>query len=332
MVYIGIVTFNSKKDIFRCTQSIEAQTHEDLKIVIYDNRSEDGTREYIKKYIPNTYFIQGNENIGFGSAHNIIISACNLKQEDWYMQLNPDVTLDKHYISRCLACATRHHASWVIGKLYLSCSLHHSKKKLYSVGHTISRDGYTTNVGYGLFDQPKYNKEMEVFGASGAAVLYKSNFIKNIGARYGFYDTSMFMYGEDTDIDWRARLLGWHCWYNPEAIAYHRGSSPTALFRAHCIVNRYISVVKNASPRQLLNTIPFMIIHLLFRLIVTPALGFWMSMRLVATFFRALNNRTIPKKDYAIMDTWFVKNKELMTEPTGVSARVKRFFQRSNQF
>jgi len=42
------------------------------------------------------------------------------------------------------------------------------------------------------------------------------------------------MYCEDVDLNWRAQLAGWHCWYTPGAVVYHKlsatGGGPIASF------------------------------------------------------------------------------------------------------
>jgi GT2 family glycosyltransferase len=42
------------------------------------------------------------------------------------------------------------------------------------------------------------------------------------------------MYCEDVDLNWRAQLAGWRCWYTPRAIVYHKlsatGGGPIASY------------------------------------------------------------------------------------------------------
>ena len=56
-----------------------------------------------------------------------------------------------------------------------------------------------------------------VFGACGAAVLYRRRMLDEIG----FLDEDFFLYDEDTDLNFRAQLAGWKCNYVPTAVAYH---------------------------------------------------------------------------------------------------------------
>ncbi len=60
-----------------------------------------------------------------------------------------------------------------------------------------------------------------VFGATGAAALYRRAMIADVCFRGEFFDDDFFAYREDADVAWRAQLLGWRCRYTPGAVAYH---------------------------------------------------------------------------------------------------------------
>ena len=62
-----------------------------------------------------------------------------------------------------------------------------------------------------------------MFGACGAAVLYRRRMLEEIG----FLDEDFFLYDEDTDLSFRAQLAGWKCVYVPNAIVYHKGNATT---------------------------------------------------------------------------------------------------------
>jgi hypothetical protein len=51
-----------------------------------------------------------------------------------------------------------------------------------------------------------------VFGACGAAVLYRRRMVEEIG----FLDKDFFLYDEDTDLNFRAQLAGWKCILYPD--------------------------------------------------------------------------------------------------------------------
>src|SRR5260370_13322758 len=99
-------------------------------------------------------------------------------------------------------------------------------------------------------------REMEyVFGASGAAALYRLAMIADVSEDGNFFDPDFFAYREDADVAWRAQLLGWRCLYVPFAVGYHvrtavpgnRRSVP-AVVNMHSVKNRFLMRVNNTTP------------------------------------------------------------------------------------
>lgn len=69
-VLVIIVTYNAMEWIDRCLQSInDSEGFVDTYVI--DNGSSDGTQQHIKTVYPHVYFVQSQENLGFGKANNI---------------------------------------------------------------------------------------------------------------------------------------------------------------------------------------------------------------------------------------------------------------------
>lgn len=322
MVHIGLISYNSKNDLVTCIPSILKQTYTHIRITVYDNASVDDTVSWIKKTYPKIHVIQGKENIGFGRAHNAIINSCKLKKNDWYLCLNPDVILDKNYIKYILTASSKKHADWATGALFFQ-----NKKNIYSVGHALIKSGYNINIGYGLKKSHTLLVSREIFGASGAAAMYSSKLIHTLSTNGYFFDPTMFMYSEDIDIDWRAQLSGLHCWFVGNAHAYHRGGNPTPLLRAHTIVNRYLSVIKNAFLSDLIfYNMPIIMLHMCFRLITTPKLGVWMLIHFLTNLPRAFRLRTKHTISRHDMHVWFAWSKKQTGMSAAIRTRSKTFF------
>jgi GT2 family glycosyltransferase len=87
---------------------------------------------------------------------------------------------------------------------------------LNSAGDGLTTAGVGFNRGLAhaaaAFDAPE-----PVFGACGAAVLYRRRMLDEIG----FLDEDFFLYDEDTDLNFCTQLAGWKCAYGPTAVAHH---------------------------------------------------------------------------------------------------------------
>ena len=85
----------------------------------------------------------------------------------------------------------------------------------------------------------------------GAAAIYRREMLEDIAWRGQYFDESYFMWYEDIDLDWRARLLGWDCLYLPQAVAYHvgdpHGHGRSRFFVETSIRNRWLMIFANES-------------------------------------------------------------------------------------
>jgi GT2 family glycosyltransferase len=266
-VYVGIVAYNSADDLPHCLDAITQQTFADLHITVFDNASDDDSAQIAQ--VRGVTVTPSSQNIGFARAHNHILGQLTLAPDDYYMPLNPDVTLTATYIQHLVNGLAAHQAGWGTGKLY-----HDAVGTLYSVGHALRRDGYAVNIGYHLQDTGQFASDRAIFGAPGAAPLYTAALVHALCDDGAFFDPHMFLYAEDVDVDWRAQRQGWTCWYIADAIAYHRGSDARGDLRTQALGNRFLSVLKNAYWRDLLTyNIPLMIVHMGARLVLSPRQG-----------------------------------------------------------
>jgi GT2 family glycosyltransferase len=131
---------------------------------------------------------------------------------------------------------------------------------IQNAGSLVSLDGSGWDRGaivegpfhYYEADQGQYNQVEEVFAACGAACLYRRAMLEDVG----LLDERFFLYYEDTDLSWRARLRGWKIIYVPQAIVrhVHCGTSGewSPLFTFHVKKNRLAMVIKNGSWKQVL--------------------------------------------------------------------------------
>jgi GT2 family glycosyltransferase len=101
-------------------------------------------------------------------------------------------------------------------------------------------------------DSGKYSRVEEVFAGCGASLLLKQEMLSDVGE----FEDDFFMYYEDTDLCWRARLAGWTVLYAPEAIVRHIHCGTTQEWSPSFIYlterNRLAMILKNGSPGQVL--------------------------------------------------------------------------------
>ncbi len=247
-VSINLVTWNGKKYLPYCLESIFAQTFKDFSLLILDNGSTDGTAEFLKNYklqITNYKIIFNKENVGFAAGHNQVVKTA---KSDYVLMLNQDIILEPDFLEVAVKFLDSHpEVAAVTGKI-LRWNFENNQKtnQLDSCGLKIFKNHRVIELGTGETDSEKWDRLCEVFGVSGAAPVYRRKALEDVaipryfglsstffhGAQWSrdndpladereYFDTDFFSYKEDVDLAYRLRLRGWQAWYLPEARAYH---------------------------------------------------------------------------------------------------------------
>ncbi len=173
------------------------------------------------------------------------------------MCLNPDVMLSPDFVRRLVDSAAAHPtAGSVCGKLlrWNPDSNPPQTRVIDSTGIYFTRNMRHLDRGGEEIDSGQYDRPQWVFGATGAAAMFRRPFVEAVSVNGQFFDEEFFAYREDADLAWRGQLLGWKCLYEPSAVAWHvrrvtpqrRESLPVEI-NWHSIKNRFLMRGKNAS-------------------------------------------------------------------------------------
>ncbi len=254
-VAVGIVAWNSERDLPRCLDALAAQSRSPVEVIVVDNGSTDASAALAGRHAVVSELVRNGENRGFAAAQN---EAIRRSHAEWFLALNPDVTLASDFLERLLERASadgRDGCGSLCGKL-LRCDEEGRSLEppaIDSAGIVFTRAFRHLDRGAGEADRGQWDREEMVFGASGAAALYRRSMIEDVSVEGEFFDEAFFAYREDADVAWRAQLLGWECRYVPAARGLHRRrvtperrrSLPAGLNRAS-VKNRFLMRIKNA--------------------------------------------------------------------------------------
>lgn len=268
-VTVGIVTWNSAHVIEACVASVRAQTWRPLTLRILDNASTDDTRERLKRITAADERLGADRNLGFSAAHNRLIAGSST---EFYLCLNPDVVLTPEFVERIVDAMRRDpRAGSATGKLLRMREGSEDGNPgepgepdvIDSTGIVMVPSQRHLDRGADRVDDGRYAREELVFGASGAAAMYRRAMLDDVKTPGGsatsgrpadgeYFDEDFFAYREDADLAWRAQLLGWNCVYVPGAVARHgrrvtperRAALPAAI-NYYSVRNRFLLRMKN---------------------------------------------------------------------------------------
>jgi GT2 family glycosyltransferase len=253
-VCVTIVTHNSGRYLDSCLKRVFRQTHRPLELVVVDNASTDSTRDILARFEGRLRVIHNNRNAGFAAAQNQAIAS---SASDWVLVLNPDAALQPNFVQHLVE------SGQLDAKVGSVCGrLLSSDRDLKPLNPPLidSAGIYFTPAmrhfdrGWHEPDDGRFREMEYVFGASGAAALYRREMIADVSEGKNFFDPDFFAYREDADVAWRSQLLGWRCLYVPDAVGYHVRSvvpenrrSVPALLNMHSVKNRFLMRIKNTT-------------------------------------------------------------------------------------
>jgi len=237
-VSVVVVNQDRVELLKECLSSLLQQTLQPLEIIVADNGSQDGSREFVGGLTESgVSLLAFEDNQGFAAANNRAVEAA---RGSYIALLNNDAIADPKWLesllgplledSKCGMCAS---------KILLN------PKTIDKAGHLIYLDGQNRGRGTGQIDRGQFDQPSEVLLPDGCAALYR----RELWDQTGGMDEDFFAYADDADLGLRARWLGWTCRYVPQAVVWHRQSSTTAPYAEQKIFwierNRVWLAVKN---------------------------------------------------------------------------------------
>lgn len=254
MVSITIVTWNSAGQLRECLASVEQQDFRELEVIVLDNASTDGTPEILREYESRFQVIYKATNSGFAAGQN---EAMRMARGEWSLCLNPDILLLPDFVTQLVAAGEAHPAAGAVcGKLlrWRPAELKERTNIIDSAGVYFTRNMRHLDRGAEEIDIGQYDRVQYVFAATGAAVMFRREFIDAVSVDGEFFDEAFFSFREDGDLAWRAQVMGHKFLYTPKAVAWHvrrvtpeRRKDLPHVINWHSVKNRWLMRTKNSS-------------------------------------------------------------------------------------
>jgi GT2 family glycosyltransferase len=251
LVSVIIVNWNGRDYLNECLASLRRQTHRELEVIVVDNASTDGSVDLARSHFPQARYIVNPTNTGFARGNNIGIAAA---RGEWIALLNNDAVADDRWVEQLLAVAGNDPATGMVA----SKVVYYDRPGMFnSTGVMLYPDMTAVNRGIGQADHGQYQQVDEVFCPYGAAAFYRRSMLD----RTGLLDEDYFMFREEDELGWRARLAGWKCLYAPDAVVRHRRSAGSGRGSAMKLYygerNRLWTAMRYLGPWDFITTVGF---------------------------------------------------------------------------
>lgn len=256
LVSVVMANWNGLPHLQRCLDAVFAQTYPETEVILVDNGSTDGSREFIRSGFPRVSLFENRVNLGFDIAYNQAIRA---SRGSLVLTMNTDVFLDRDFVRNAVErMVDLAEVGTVAGKVYRDGS------------RDLMNAGVFLRKRLSLVNSQNVDREEFVFGATGAVALHRRAMLDDVQVLGECFDESYFAYQEDIDLAWRAQLRGWKCLYVPGAEAWHVGSASVdgrirlidkpPFFQRHVLKNRYMTLTKNCSLGIFLSLLPSLLL------------------------------------------------------------------------
>lgn len=251
-VTVSVVTYRSRDHVAPCLDALRRAGDVVQEVLLVDSGSDDGTAARVRAEFPWVQVDEAGVNLGYAAGHNRSFARARGRH---FLALNPDVVLRPGALGRLVAVLE---ADPTLGAVTGRLRQAGAPARLDSAGIVRTATRFVDR-GRGA-PAARFDREEDVFGACGAAALYRAAALRAV-ARPGEapFAERFFMYYEDVDLAWRLRRAGFRSRYVPGAECLHvRGGSgaDAAFVEYHLVRNRLWLSARNARGRELLRDLP----------------------------------------------------------------------------
>jgi GT2 family glycosyltransferase len=240
---VVVPTHNGLRHMAGMLGALERQTFAGCEVIVVDDASADATAQWVAENHPWVRLIVNRRNQGFAASCNTGAAAARGR---YIVLLNNDTEPESTWLAELARAVAAHPAAAIVASKLL---LYDRRETLHTTGDMLGSDGIPHNRGVWEQDRGQYDAAAEIFSGCGGASAYR----RDVWQALGGFDEDFWMYLEDVDLGFRARLLGCEAVFAPQARVYHRLSQSGGDTLASYYVGRNtIWLIAKNMPRSLL--------------------------------------------------------------------------------
>jgi GT2 family glycosyltransferase len=207
-ISVVVVAYRSGTALGRCLDSLEAQDVEVEAIVV--NNGPEGPEIADAEGRAFARVVRPGRNVGFGGGCN---AGAAVAGGDVLVFLNPDAVAAPGAVRELASTLEDPTVGIAMARLLLL----DEPATLNSSGNVVHVAGFGWAAGHGGSAEDAAGEPREVPFASGAAMAMRAGDFRDLGG----FTKELFLYQEDLELAWRARMRGLRVVMNPRADVFH---------------------------------------------------------------------------------------------------------------
>ena len=220
-VAVVILNWNGKEFLQKFLSNVLSNSKDEgVKLWVADNGSVDNSIEYLESEFPDVGLVKLDKNYGFAGGYNRALKQINA---EYYMILNSDVEVSEGWLTPMIKILDNEKDVAACMPKIRAYNQKDSFEYAGAAGGFIDKYGFPFCRGRILNniekDNGQFNDRIEVFWATGAALLIRQDLFHE---QNGF-DDDFFAHMEEIDLCWRLKNAGHKIVYEPESVVYHVG-------------------------------------------------------------------------------------------------------------
>lgn len=234
MIAVVIVNYRTADMTVAAVQSLagEVADHPDLRVVIVDNASGDGSVEKLNSaglgdwvtVLPQSI----NGGFGWGNNQGVLHLARQPERPEFVFFLNPDTEVQPGAISALIQTFADHPECGVAGPLITNEAgrAGASAFRVPTIGREFVRGSHLARLGFAFgIEATHIEGEGTADWVSGSAFMARWSTLQTAG----LFDDGFFLYFEEIELMARVRASGWTVRHVPQALVMHREGGATGM-------------------------------------------------------------------------------------------------------
>lgn len=259
-----VVNYNGRAYLRDCLEALLAQSPPPDEILLVDNHSDDGSREFVAEHFPEVRVVDTGSNLGPAAARN---RGVELARGDLLALVDNDVAMQPGCLRELRAVLEADPRTALVQARSVCADqpriVHYDHADLHFLGTLVLHNFFVP-----------LERAVDPGGTVGAAVALCVLVRRAAYEQVRGFGERLFILYEDNELSWKLRMHGWSIRLAPRALCLHRGGtaglsirSATAAYTGrrtflHCR-NRWLVLWSCMRWRTLLLTLPAQLVYAL---------------------------------------------------------------------